>query len=336
MKTSEVRRRAVRSKEERHVRVSELQRARLLAATVLAVDELGYSRTTVTEIVSRAGVSRRTFYALFPDRDGCMKAVFDSLVESVEGELSSLGLEALSWQERIRTGLWTILSFLDREQALARVCIVQAAQGGAIVLERQESILTDLIAAVDSGRHEAEAEGVAPTPLTAEILVCAAMRLVYSRLLARSREPLVDLLPELMCMIALPYLGWSEAGRERERPLPTIDAPSKPRTSVVRFNPLAGTGIRLTYRTTRVLEAIDADPGANNRAVAGRAGIADDGQVSKLLSRLERHGLIANGYEGQPKWATNAWSLTDRGREVVQSVGLQESRGASSGALQAV
>ena len=52
-------------------------------------------------------------------------------------------------------------------------------------------------------------------------------------------------------------------------------------------------GVRLTYRTARVLSAIADYPGASNREVADRAGIVDQGQISKLLGRLEARELIA-------------------------------------------
>ena len=62
----------------------------------------------------------------------------------VRGELAGAGLEGLAWRERVRGGLWTILSFLDREPALARVCVVQALRGGPEVLGRREEILSGL------------------------------------------------------------------------------------------------------------------------------------------------------------------------------------------------
>ena len=47
------------------VKVSEMQRARLLGGAVAAVERLGWSNVTVASIASRARVSRRTFYELF-------------------------------------------------------------------------------------------------------------------------------------------------------------------------------------------------------------------------------------------------------------------------------
>ena len=47
----------------------------------------------------------------------------------------SAGLEGLAWRERVRGGLWVILSFLEREPVLARICVVHALHGGAETLE---------------------------------------------------------------------------------------------------------------------------------------------------------------------------------------------------------
>ena len=80
--------------------------------------------------------------------------------------------------------------------------------------------------------------------------------------------------------------------------------------------------MRLTYRTAQVLES--ASPGSRGSAtgvVAERAGVTDQGQISKLLARLERLGLAANGGNGHAKGEANAWTLTTLGREVAQRVG---------------
>jgi hypothetical protein len=53
-----------------------------------------------------------------------------------------------------------------------------------------------------------------------------------------------------------------------------------------------------------------------NRTVADCAGIADQGQISKLLARLHRLGLIENAGAGATRGEPNAWTLTAKGREV--------------------
>jgi AcrR family transcriptional regulator len=299
----------------------EIQRSRLLAAAVVAVDELGYADTTVSDVTSRARVSRRTFYELFSNREECLAAVLEDVVGLVEGEVVAAGLGGLAWRERVRGGLWAILSFLDREPALARVCVVQALRGGTEVLARREEILAGLTAVVDEGRRDARGGGC--TPLTAEGVVGAAFAIVYARLLRGEQGPLRGLLGELMGMIVLPYRGAAAARREQARPVPV----GSPRASAGSAeaagavgDPLQGVSMRLTYRTARVLEGVAECPGGSNREVAERAGIQDPGQVSKLLARLERLGLLENTSEGHAKGEPNAWSLTAKGRLVAQSV----------------
>jgi DNA-binding IclR family transcriptional regulator len=88
--------------------------------------------------------------------------------------------------------------------------------------------------------------------------------------------------------------------------------------------------MRMTYRTARVLAVIAERPGVSNRAVAEHAGMHDQGQISKLLARLERLGLAENAGDGQAKGESNAWSLTRLGWQVAQRLGSDV--GASQGA----
>jgi AcrR family transcriptional regulator len=302
--------------------LEEIQRSRLMAGAVDAIEELGYAQTTVAHITTRARVSRRTFYELFSNREECLQAVLEDIVGLLGAELAAAGLDRMEWCERIRTGLWRILAFFDREPALARVCVVQALCAGPRVLRRREEVLSQLAGAVDGGRLEGPRGGRC-SPLVAEGLVGAAFTIVYARLFRAAREPLTGLLEELMGMIVLPYLGPAAARREQDRPGPApLAASCRERTRSARGvrDPLEGVPMRLTYRTARVLEEIAEHPGASNRGVADCAGITDPGQTSKLLARLERLGLLANTGEGHAKGEPNAWVLTPRGWQVAQSI----------------
>ena len=305
-----------------HERFVEIQRARLLAAAVRAVDELGYPDASVADITSRARVSRRTFYELFADREECLSRVVEDILGLLVAELAAAGLEGLAWRERIRMGLQAILGFLDREPVLARVLVVQALRGGPRVLERREAVFARLAGVVDEGRlSSVRAERC--TPLTAEGLVGAAFSIVYARLLRGERRPLTDLMGELMGMIVLPYQGAGAARREQMRPTPPLSARSVRAgraSSEGVADPLGGVAMRLTYRTARVLEGIAEYPGSSNRKAGERAGISDPGQVSKLLARLERLGLLANTGTGRVKGEPNAWVLTAKGEMVAGSI----------------
>jgi len=118
-----------------------------------------------------------------------------------------------------------------------------------------------------------------------------------------------------MSMIVLPYLGPAAARKELARPEP------KPRT-VARTSagdPLREVGMRLTYRTACVLMSV-ASPGASNRDIGLGAGMDDQGQISKLLARLQRLGLIENTRAPRARGAPNAWGLTERGWSVQRAI----------------
>ena len=241
----------------------------------------------------------------------------------MQRELDAAGLEGLAWRERVRGGLWAILSFLDAEPVLARICVVHALHGGPRVLERREQILARLAAVLDEGRGEG-ARGGECTLVTAEGLVGGAFGVVYARLRGGDGRPLRGLLDELMGMIALQYLGARAARREQRRPAPApCPAPEGGRASVgAERDPLDEVDMRLTYRTARVLQCIAERSGASNRAVAESAGISDPGQISKLLRRLERLGLTVNTGGGHLSGEPNAWKLTPLGGQVAQRLSV--------------
>jgi AcrR family transcriptional regulator len=63
---------------ERYARMSELQHARIVAVAVEMLAELGYQRITVEQIAVRAGISRKTFYEHFEEREGCFVAAIEA------------------------------------------------------------------------------------------------------------------------------------------------------------------------------------------------------------------------------------------------------------------
>jgi AcrR family transcriptional regulator len=333
------------------VQVSEVQRARILGAMVRVVAEQGVAATTVSRVVKRAGVSRRTFYELFAGCEDCFLAVFEETVErasKIAREASSASAvsdrASSAWRERIRAGLGALLVFFEEEPALGRLLVVDALGAGLKVLERRALVLETLAEIVDRGRGEAKGRRgrvsspsltSSSLPLTAEGTVGAVLAVTHARMTQPDDpRPLPELLNPLMGMIVLPYLGQAAAARELAGPVPkgsrrqasaasgrtAAGARNGRRRGSAPRDPLEGLDMRLTYRTLMVLAVIAAEPGASNRRVGEGAGIHDQGQISKLLGRLSKLGLIHNSGAGQPKGERNAWTLTGRGQEVQRAL----------------
>jgi AcrR family transcriptional regulator len=290
----------------------------MLAAMVEVAAERGAANVTVAHVVARSGVSRRTFYEIFEDREACFIAAFDEAARCAgEYVLDAYG-SAGKWRERIRAGLVALLEFLDAEPCMGRLLVVESLGAGAAALERRRGLVQRLCAAVEEGR--VEGGGGADLPeLTAEGVVGAVLSIVHARLLARQLAEgpgrLVDLTSPLMGLIVLPYLGAAAARREAARPRPKPTG----RARGARHDPLKHLGMRLTYRTMRVLSAIAAHPDSSNRHVAEAAGVSDQGQMSKMLGRLHALGLIENVHTAPTRGEPNSWRLTGRGQEIEQA-----------------
>jgi hypothetical protein len=130
---------------------------------------------------------------------------------------------------------------------------------------------------------------------------------------------LLALAGPLTSMIVLPYLGAGAAQKELHKPVPERQGPPHATST----DPLRDLDMRLTYRTVRVLMAVAEHPSSSNRQIGIASGMQDQGQISKLLSRLHRLGLIENTGIAPGKGAPNAWTLTKKGTQIEQAMGEQ-------------
>ncbi len=315
--------------------VAGMQRRRLLCATVELAYEQGIHAITVATLCERAGLSRRTFYECFPDVQACLLATFDDSMEQAarvveqavapaeESERqASDKRRSRKWLEQMRAGLTALLGFFDSEPGIARLLIVEALGAGHDTLEARRRGIAQIITFVDRGRSEVKANRQ-PPPLTAEAAVGAVFSVIHARMLEASTrpstdsQPLVELVGPLMATIVQPYLGTAAARRELTLPLPS------PSTGVRRLptDPFKDLSIRITYRTMRVLMSVAEKPGASSKRIAIAAGITDPGQTSRLLARLQRSGLISDTGVGPTKGMARAWTLTERGHDILQATG---------------
>jgi AcrR family transcriptional regulator len=324
--------------------VSEVQRARMLSSAVAVVSEYGYGKMSVARVTGRARVSRRTFYDFFEDREDCFLTVFDDAVARVSGlVVGAYEGERGGWSERVRAALLALLVFLDGEPEVGSLLVVDALRAGPRVLARRAEVLRGVGVALDGGAPSRGKSSKALGDLTGEGVVGAVFSVIHTRLLAGRGGALVELLDPLLGMVLLPYLGVAAARRGiqtssvggKERSEGRVGSSSGQQRRPARVagrsvvsDPLAGLPMRLTYRTLRVLSVIGERSGASNREVADLAGVSDQGQMSKLLARLERLGLVRNaavghGHRGgrrQPTGEPNVWRLTVLGEDVCRSL----------------
>jgi AcrR family transcriptional regulator len=181
--------------------VEESQRTRLLEAVGRAVADKGYAAATIDDIVRGAGVSKKTFYEHFADKEECFLAAYEAAAAELFRRVSESHEAGADWLERTRAGIAAYLRWLAAEPALARVFLIEVAAAGPRAAEARER-LRDRYALFLRERQD-EARGHIPSlpRLPDEVfqaVVAAADDLVVRRLRAGAGAALPELEPVLV------------------------------------------------------------------------------------------------------------------------------------------
>ncbi len=117
------------------------QRGRMLEAMAHAVAEKGYAATTVADVVGGAGVSRKTFYEHFRDKEECFLAAWDAGVQVLVDAVERSALEAEGeWRRHIRAGVRAYLHTLAARPDFARTFLIEVLAAGPEALERRAEV----------------------------------------------------------------------------------------------------------------------------------------------------------------------------------------------------
>ncbi|NLT07546.1 MAG: TetR family transcriptional regulator [Solirubrobacterales bacterium] len=175
----------------RHV-VSGIQRDRLLRAMARTVAEFGYQETTVRRLLARAGLSRRTYYELFEDKEECFLAAYDEVAEHVMALVEEAFAAGDGPEDRIERALRAYLGFWAQEPDIARMCVVEVLAAGpaararrAAATDRFAELLAEPLLELRGDRRLSE--------LSARGLVGGVQELIYGPIDAGQTEGLADL-----------------------------------------------------------------------------------------------------------------------------------------------
>lgn len=196
-----------------HDLIAANQRERLLSATAEVIAERGYAALVVGDVISRAGVSRTTFYKLFEDKHACVVAAqqraVDYLLEAIVAACGSTG----DWPQGVSRAVEAALSFTAAQPGEARLALASSYAPSEPRLAGQGvAIHRELVALLQRGAEDCPSARE-PRGLAAQAAVGAAMSIVGSRLEAGDLADLPGLGPELAQIILAPYLGANESRR---------------------------------------------------------------------------------------------------------------------------
>jgi AcrR family transcriptional regulator len=270
--------------------------ARILEATVNVLAERGYAGASVARIARRAQVATRTFHRFYDGVEDCLLAVMDRTLETLGRLAAGAFAREDSWQDGLRMALACALRFFDENPELTRVCLVETLAAGPAALRRRERNIQAYRSLI-LGLAEQDPNA---SSLAIEGVMASVVGILYTRVIAPEQEPLVALLGPLTGWMMTPFLAHRETQAQVER---ATEHARKLLTEHARKRTPAATGHEqvllppllrhpAAHRLRLCVLYLHEHPGASNREISRNIGVAHQGQVSLLLTRLARADLL--------------------------------------------
>lgn len=196
--------------------VREHQRTRIFTAIADTVSVMGYADTAVEDIIASAGVSRRTFYDLFTNKDEAFLAAFDYHSERLFQAVTGAYDAKAPWPARVPLGVRMLLVALASEPKAAHLCLVGVLAAGPTALARREAAMARFAELIDEGRQATPAGRQLP-PIVAQTIVGGIHEVIYARLVRGEAATLPELTPDIVHAILLPFVGAEAARAEYDR-----------------------------------------------------------------------------------------------------------------------
>jgi AcrR family transcriptional regulator len=196
------------------------QRERLLDAIANVVAQKGYAATRVADITEYAGVSRKTFYELFTDKEDCFLAAYDAITALLMDKMAK-GLAAAAddtWEAKVGALLGAFLRFIAAEPAFARMCIVEVLGSGPRGLARRDAAVEAFYPIVDQLPRSQPGADQWLSELTPQFVTGGIFEVVYAAIRRGETERLPELEEDLARLAFRAYLypkEWEAVWRDR-------------------------------------------------------------------------------------------------------------------------
>jgi AcrR family transcriptional regulator len=186
--------------------VERVQRQRLTAAMVHVVATVGYEETTVERVLVESGVSRRTFYELYADREDCFLAAYEAAMRRILGAVTDAYLDCDEPERRIEYALETFLALLAAEPDLARMCVVEVFAAGPRARELRAEAMEQLARLAEHALGELRGDDRLDR-LSAQALVGAVHELIYAPIDRRDTASLPGMASAIVATQVVPLVA---------------------------------------------------------------------------------------------------------------------------------
>jgi AcrR family transcriptional regulator len=190
--------------------VVENQRRRIAAGMIAVVVERGYNAATVTQVVTAAGVSRRSFYNYYADKAEAFFDVYAQVTDFLCEAMAEAGESERGWPAKVGARIETLLGYLVENPDLISFCFVAPPAAGREVIARYRAFLERLLEILKDGRPQRTKR---PSPAAEYGLVGGMVALIVGALGEGDAAAIPRLGPELSVLVLTPYLGREAATR---------------------------------------------------------------------------------------------------------------------------
>lgn len=191
--------------------VVENQRKRIFYSLAAVCAVKGYAQIRVQDIIDHAGVSRRTFYDLFADKEECFLAAYDVILARVFDHVdAAYRTGQLPWAQRVAAALRALIEQYDADPGLARLVMVEVHAAGQRALERRDAALRRFSVFFDAGAAELP-PSMSGRELLAQAVTGGLYETLFTYIVTGRIDRLPDLLPDLLYCALVPYLGHGAA-----------------------------------------------------------------------------------------------------------------------------
>jgi AcrR family transcriptional regulator len=172
--------------------VRDSQRWRMLESMTEAVARRGYAEATVADVIEIAGVSRKTFYEHFRDKEDCFLKAYEILSEQLVVAMKSAIKPRMSGATRRRAQITTFIDTLVHDPLIARAFMIDVLGAGPRALLARERVNASFAEAV---------LGTAIPPLRRAAIVGGVNAVVVGALLEDRAPQLPQLIDDLCAFI---------------------------------------------------------------------------------------------------------------------------------------
>ncbi len=177
------------------------KRRRLLSALAELIAAQGYEATSITDIVARAAIARKTLYDNFGGKDQLLLATIEDAIGSTLARVEAACAVEADWPERVGAGLGALLAELAEHPERVNLWLIVAPRATLASAQLHGEAMERFLALL----RDATPRALAPAEPVEESVVGGVAWILHRTLRDGKADRAPDLLPGLSAFVLAAY-----------------------------------------------------------------------------------------------------------------------------------